>query len=264
MKKIKKNFAFEDAERTIAIYPDSPNILDYAGKALYCQNPNCPARIFIRKADKPDEAYFQASGKPAHIGDCGLSGTKGFKKEDFDEDSFHYLDALQNLEMPSVHKGSTTPNCIQNVPPAGISTKPRVLHTLKQIHTMACHIAPEDSYGGILIKDLIVDKRTLSDYKDGINGYKIVECKLHRYTNSDCERSVLMNYASKDVEPLLVKLTFEDKHLFEALLPILYHSKEEALAVIAGNFHSIKIPFGKTFIKAECTIYSKRQVALYK
>lgn len=264
MKKNKKNFAYEDKERTIPIFPDNPNILDYAGKALYCQNPNCPARMFIRKADKPEEAYFQASGKPAHIGDCGMIGAKGFKKEDYDEAAFHYLDALQALEIPCTQKAPTPTNCPPNESRSEITQSLKVLHTLKQIHTMASHMAPEDSFGDIVIKDLIVDKRTLPLYTDGIDGYKIVECKLHQYTNSGCEHSVLMNYSFEESEPQLVKLKFEDKQLFETLLPILYHSKDNALAVIAANFCKTNLPFGKTYIKSECTIYSKRQVAVYK
>lgn len=260
---MEKKLVYIDPERTIPIYPDSPNIQDYVGKALYCSNPQCRARMFIRKADKPDEAYFQASGKPPHIGDCGMSGTKEFKTGEYNEEAFHYLDALQNLEIPSVHNGPTAPNCPPNEPNPEITAGPMVLHTLKQIHTMASHMAPEDSYGDISIKDLLVDRRTLSYYAKGLNGYKIVECKLHRYINSNSEHSVVMNYSLDNTEPLFVKLNFEDKSLFQTLLPVLFCSKSAALAVISGNFHNVEIPLGKAFIKSECTIYSSKQIAVY-
>lgn len=261
-----KNYAYADEARTILVRPDSPNILDYVGKPLYCKNPNCPARMFIRKADKPEEAYFQASGKPAHIGSCGLIGNIGISKRDFDEAGFHYLDALHNLEIPPTKKGVSTTHTIVNPtvePHVEIHVRPRPLRTLKEIHKMASHVPPEDTYGDVLIRDLLVDNRTLSYYDKGFDGYKIVEAKLRRYTDTLSDSYVIMDYSFDDLVPHYVKLKFVDKHLLREQLPHLYNTKYDSLAVIAGNFKKIESQSKQFPILCECIIYSTKQIAIY-
>lgn len=257
------NYAYTDAARTQKIFANSNNIMSYKGVRCYCKNPKCNARIFIYKPEHPSTAYFKASGKPAHIGNCGIKHLS-FNQNDYDPTLFSFPNVLMDLEIPvapstkhsSTGKGTGT-----------ISSDPKPLKTLKEIYSMCTNTPINDCYNGIRISNIIADERNESNFPNGFNGYRIAECTFFRYEPST--HSILMNFTKylKGSDPLYyIQLNFNDNDLYDKMCARIKSTEHDTgIIVVSGNWEMIDEPSGyKLNIKSKCTINSEKQIAVIK
>ena len=204
------NYAYKDTGRTKIIYADSSDIIKYKGVRCYCKNPSCNAKMFIHNPEHPNFAYFQASGKPSHNGSCG-SIYNHFDNSKYDEKLFSFPEVLMNLES----KPSGTKPTGKSSPKKGKSTSggEKALKTIKEIYKMATNTPPNDSYNGVKIKNILADVRSYSDYKDGIDGYHLVECNFYCFDKK--EKTIIMNFPFLPNNKYYLRLCFKDEDLFK-------------------------------------------------
>ena len=248
------DYAFLDAQRTRIIYANASDIVRYKSVRCYCKNPNCNARMFIHNPEHPSSAYFQASGKPSHNGSCG-SKYHHFDRSMYNESLFRFPDALMNLESvttPSSSGGKSSST--------GTTSSLKGLKTVKEIYRMATNTPPNDEYNGTKIKDLLADIRSYTDYANGITGYRLVECNYFRYEN----KVLIMNFPFFPQNEYLLRLNFEDENLFREEKDRFFTLKHSGIIVVSGLWNTVnELYYGKT-IKAECTIYSEKQIGIIK
>lgn len=253
------NYAYKDTGRTKIIYADSSDIIKYKGVRCYCKNPSCNAKMFIHNPEHPNFAYFQASGKPSHNGSCG-SIYNHFDNSKYDEKLFSFPEVLMNLES----KPSGTKPTGKSSPKKGKSTSggEKALKTIKEIYKMATNTPPNDSYNGVKIKNILADVRSYSDYKDGIDGYHLVECNFYCFDKK--EKTIIMNFPFLPNNKYYLCLCFKDEDLFKKEYSRFYDTGHTGIIVISGLWEKKDEEYRTKTIKAECTIKSEKQIAIIK
>jgi len=93
------SIAYEDSARTKIIYADSCTINEKSTR-YYCENPDCPAHLYIRAVDSVLATHFYAPKDHPHVGWCHKEQSD-FKPTDYSEDEFNYDSALDEILSPS-------------------------------------------------------------------------------------------------------------------------------------------------------------------
>lgn len=226
------NYAFIDEARTRKIYANDDNIMKYKSVRCYCKNPNCNAKMFIYMPEHKNSAYFKASGKPGHQGACGLSPYH-FPKVNYVEEEFIFpqgLFSLLNDNGNRKHKGKT--GGANRGKQGEIELRP--LHGLKEVYAMLTNTDINDTYNNYLIRDMIADERTYPYYRNGISGYKIVECNFYKY--SDIDFTITMNYPTFPNQKRALELWFDSKELYEKMKPRIKGKNHDGIVVVFGEW----------------------------
>lgn len=224
------NYAFIDKERQRKIYASSDDIMQYKSVRCYCKNPLCDARMFVYDPEHKSLAFFKASGKPSHSGSCGIAPYH-FAKTEYVEEKFFFPEGLFPLlqatkEKGQEHGGSGTHGTEE--------TERRPLQGLKEIYSMLTNTDINDTYNGYLIKDMIADERTRSIYRNGITGYKVVECNFYKYM--DASKSITMNYPCFPNKDFSLELWFDDEELYESMKKRIKGKKHDGIVIVFGNW----------------------------
>ena len=252
------NYAYKDFARTKIIYADDLHIMNYKGIRCWCKNPKCNAHMYIVKPENPAESFFRASTAVKHTGACG-SECHYFDKSEFDESKFKFPDILKNFEHVIPSKSDLS----KKVSKRTLSSNKKPIKTIRQIYTMCTNTPINDSYGGIVIKDILADERTSFFYKNGIEGYKLVECNFYRY--DDTTFTILMNfpcYSVYRVTEYYVQLEFMDEELYKKTRTRLYDTKHNSIIAISGDWKKVNFNTSPKPTKSRCIIYSARQIAV--
>ncbi len=249
------NYAFVDEARTKKIYANDDNIMNYKSVRCYCKNPNCAARMFIYMPEHKNSAYFKASGKPGHQGACGIAPYH-FPRVNYIEEEFLFPEVLLPLlddAYDSQYKG-------RRRRPGGKSREEiesRPLRGLKEIYAMLTNIDIDDTYNNYFVRDMIADERTYNYYRNGIVGYKVVECNFYKY--SDLSRTITMNYPPFPNQNKTLELWFNSKELYEKFKPRIKGKKHDGIVVIFGEW-KIGYMDGINYV----SITSENQIAVIK
>ena len=257
------DYAYKDSARKQRIYADDIHIMNYKGIRCWCKNTKCDAHMYIVKPENPHESFFRASKKVKHSGACG-SECNHFNKNEFDESGFYFPDVLRNLEYST---STTMRTSIANTKLSSniLSENKKTVTTIRQIYTMCTNTPIDDSYGGIVIKDILADERSFYFYTNGIEGYKLVECNYYRYDRTAL--TIWMNYPCYFVYPATryyVQLEFADQELYNKMLPRIYDTKHNGIIIVSGNWKITNISKFAKPIKSKCKIYSEKQIAVIK
>lgn len=245
------NYVFLDKERTKKLYANDNNIMAYKSVRCYCKNEKCNARMFIYDPEHPNKAYFKASGNPHHNGACGYEA-KRFKITDYIEEEFVFPDTLFPLLNPIEKKEYTTTGGGNSVI-GGIERRP--IRGLKEAYYMSQSYDINDTYHGYKMRDIIADERTYKYYKDGIEGYKIVECNYYKYKEELL--TIYMNYPMFPNVKYNLILEFYDEELFEKMVLRLKGKRHDGLVIVFGEWrHDDKFSYVK--------INSEKQISVIK
>lgn len=249
------NYAFVDEARTQKIYANDDNIMQYKSVRCYCKNPNCDAKMFIYRPEHKNSAFFKASGKPGHQGACGLSPHR-FSKINYIEEDFVFPQGLFSLltdKRDGENKGRKNGN--HNGGQEKFESRP--LRGLKEVYSMLTNTDIDDTYNDYLIKDMIADERTYQYYKNGISGYKIVECNFYKY--SDAGFTITMNYPTFPNHKGHLELWFDDKELYEKMKPRIKGKNHDGIVVVFGEW-KINTKDGINYVN----LSSENQIAVIK
>ena len=249
------NYAFIDEKRTRKIYANDDNIMKYKSVRCYCKNPNCNAKMFIYMPEHKSSAYFKASGKPGHQGACRLSPYH-FSKVNYVEEEFAFPQGLFSLLNDNDNGQHREENGGTN---GGKQEKIecRPLHGLKEVYGMLTNTDINDTYNNYLIRDMIADERTYIYYRNGIMGYKIVECNFYKY--SDRTQTITMNYPPFPNQKKTLELRFDSKELYEKMKPRIKGKKHDGIVVVFGEWKN-----NTTNVINYVRITSEKQIAVIK
>lgn len=225
------NYVFLDKERTKKIYANDDNIMKFKGVRCYCKNEKCDARMFVYEPEHPSRSFFKASGKPHHTGACGFE-SKGFKITDYVEEEFVFPDTLLPLLKAIEEKDPKKPKVGGSSGFSGIER--RSLSGLKEVYYMLQSFDINDNYNGYKIRDLIADERTYKYYKNGIEGYKVVECNFYQYKPELL--TIYMNYPMFPNVKYHLILEFYDEELFKKMIKRMRGKKHDGLVVVFGEW----------------------------
>ena len=110
----------------------------------------------------------------------------------------------------------------------------RPLHGLKEVYAMLTNTDINDTYNNYLIRDMIADERTYPYYRNGISGYKIVECNFYKY--SDIGFTITMNYPTFPNQKKALELWFDSKELYEKMKPRIKGKNHDGIVVVFGEW----------------------------
>lgn len=98
-------YAYKDAMRRDIIYAANA-VKEDRNKRFYCPNPNCTAQLYICAVDGSKRAYFRATKKQfPHVPMCSFaSNTEEFEADQFDEKTFVFDNAMDNLCIETVEQ----------------------------------------------------------------------------------------------------------------------------------------------------------------
>lgn len=249
------NYAFIDEARTQKIYANDDNIMKYKSVRCYCKNPKCDAKMFIYMPEHKNSAYFKASGKPGHQGACGLSPYH-FPKVNYIEEEFVFpqgLFSLLNDKREGQHKGGK--DGTGGGKQGEIERRP--LRGLKEVYAMLTNTDIDDTYNNYLIRDMIADERTLQYYRNGIRGYKVVECNFYKYFDEGL--TITMNYPPFPNRKKSLELWFESKELYEKMKPRIKGKNHDGIVVVFGEWK-----ISTTDVINYVSISSEKQIAVIK
>jgi len=243
------SIAYEDSARTKIIYADSCTIKD-KNTRYYCENPDCPAHLYIRAVDSVLATHFYAPKDHPHVGWCHKENSD-FKPTDYSEDEFNYDSALDEILSPS-KKSSKTPTTPGHN--TGDGNK-RGLSKTAQIYTMCKYYRPENSYNGTAIWKMLFDVRSNYLLTKGLFGKHLIECVFCKYEDSN--QLIYFNYPLNKLLPNQYKLRIhiKDTDLYYKLRKKTYN-KDNLPIVIAGDWNKYATD------SFECEVKSGKQIYL--
>ncbi|MCM1494232.1 MAG: hypothetical protein NC089_00350 [Bacteroides sp.] len=235
------------------VYADDSTIKDINGP-FYCCTEGCNAKMIL-VGGGTGHAYFRSKDIKEHTSSSCIKCSIRFNSDNYDEERFDLNFAFESMlglnhSIKDVQRGNSGANNTE----VGKKRKIRI-HTLPALYSMCISKNKTDYYKGIQIDDILVDNENYEKYKNGINGYKIVEVsKYHKVEN---EFAFIMNYPAdnRGLESW-VKISFKNAKLFWKHYNNLKTSNHIEPIVIAGNW--ISCPNNKDY-QSECQITSKNQ-----
>ena len=243
------SIAYEDSARTKIIYADSCTIKD-RNTRYYCENPDCPAHLYLRAFNSVLTAHFCATKDHPHVGWCHKR-RPDFKPTDYSESDFNYDNAIDAILSPSKKSGKTSTTLEQNTGDG----KKRGLSKTAQIYTMCKHYRPENSYNSIKIWQMLFDVRCNYLLTKGLFGKHLIECTFFRYDNSG--QLIYFDYPLNKSLPnqYRLRIHISETDLYYKLRKKIYN-KDNLPIVIVGDW-------GKYAADAfECEVKSGKQIYL--
>lgn len=243
------SIAYEDSTRTQIVYADSCTIKD-KNTRYYCENPDCPAHIYIRAFDSVLATHFYATIDHPHVGWCHKKRSD-FKPTDYNEDDFNYDSALDKILSPSKKSSKTQTTPGHNT---GDGNK-RGLSKTAQIYNMCKYHRPEKSYSGIVIWWMLFDVRSNYLLTNGLFGKHLIECVYYKYVTS--EKHIYFKYPLNKSLPnqYHLRIHIEDTDLYYKLLKKIYNTDNLPI-VIAGDWNKYATD------SFECEVKSGKQIYL--
>lgn len=232
--------------------------IDKINDTFTCCTPNCNARMTLCKAGQ-DDAYFRSIKKSDHIGNVCIKNSIIFKESKYEESNFDLNFAFESMmgmnhSIKNIYRGTTG---TQKGTVGG--NKNLRIHTLPMLYAMCLSRGKTGSYNGIKIDDLLADNENYNKYKNGIQGYKLVETS--KYYQIPNEFAFIMNYPSENYNTnSWVKILFNSENLFNKQLEKLSSSSHIEPIIIAGQWEIVSTQK----YHSECTIYSDNQIYFAK
>ncbi|MFT8460516.1 MAG: hypothetical protein ABF741_00010 [Liquorilactobacillus ghanensis] len=242
-------YVYKDSLRTIEFHAEDALKQD-VGIRYYCPNPKCDAHMYLCGVDGLSTAYFSANRHSfPHIENCDFGSSNSFKPNNFDESSFDFKFAIENMLSP---RASTKEKKIPNTHKIGKS-KLKPLRTIRQIYDMCISHSCTQKYNNQIIGQMLLDDRSEYMYPKGVFGYRIIKAKTKRgsFYNTEEQEFYLVAPSSKKYEFVL---QVQDNELFRLLRDSFYKNRDRFI-IIAGDW----ISSGK-FNVFQTNINSRRQV----
>lgn len=226
-------YAYRDAGRKNIIYA-SKAVQEDRNKTFFCPNSNCNARLHICSVDGSVRAHFKAK-EVSHINGCPFSSKSfGFDPGKFDENSFSFDDAMDNIFSSSNNKQ----NKLLGVHNNGNGQK-HPIRTLKQIYSMCKSYEINSTYAGLEISDMILDDRTVHKYQNGCFGKKIIEaCVKGRIYNNNVKEVYLTSPIETKTYSFILR--FENDEIYRSIRNQVYNNQNMCF-VVAGDWDKTDI-----------------------
>lgn len=244
-------YVFTNPERTKKLYADDCTISN-KDIMYYCPTPGCPARLTIRSLTGNVNPYFSALKSYPHDKNICSSDRTQNAKTNYNVSNFS-IEALYNSIISKQRANNTGRG--RNLNPSDNDNNSEEITTpTKLYYYCKGHDIDHIVNTTIRVKDLIADSRTNFIFTKSIHGFRLVESKFNRY--SDSNKSINVIYSVNPIDRNHHKLTlnfinYEDyKKIKEKLFT---HSKDysSVFIVILGNWNNNK-----------CTIEHWKQVVL--
>lgn len=216
------NYVYTDHNKTIKLYAkncDSSNLtIKY-----YCPTPNCNARLTLRSLNGKLDPYFSALKSFPHADFCTIPSTDG-KKSEYNLSNFS-IESLYNLITSTNRTASDSGNKKTTTRSKGKSESDSINTTSKLYYFCKGHDVNYTVTNQIKVRDLIADSRTNYLFTKGIFGYRLVECKFHRYF--DLNHTIELDYP---IDPSLknkhkLKIQFEKDKDYDKILSKIFVDK---------------------------------------
>ncbi len=247
-------YAYRDALRKEIIYAADAAKEDRS-KRFYCPNPNCKAHLYICAIDGSKKAYFRATKKGfPHISKCAFgSSTDEFNADEFDEASFVFDNAMENLYIVTSSQklqkmsGNHNQGAVKKHPP----------RTLRQIYLMCKSKPVTELYGDKVIGSMILDDRSEYRYPNGCFGNRIVEALPRKRLYDDDNMQLYLSAPIKSGKYSFV-LQFTDDNLYRMIRKEIYNNRDKII-IIAGRWKKSGI-----YNRFVTEVISKKQIAVIK
>lgn len=223
-----------------------------------CCTEGCTARMILVKAGT-DSAYYRSNRIIDHVSPWCVKNSIKFKPSDYDESRFDLNFAFESMlglnhSIKEISRGGTG----TRTGTVGGSKQLRI-HTLPLLYSMCLNVGKNGYYNNCLIDDILSDDENYERYKNGINGFKIVE--VSKYHKVQGEFAFIMNYPTYNrIKSSWVKIEFEDKELFWSQYNKLKESNHIEPIIIAGEWESVD---NKEY-HSKCVIHKKTQIYYVK
>jgi hypothetical protein len=244
-------YVFTNPERTRKIYADDCTISN-KDIMYYCPTPNCPARLTIRSLTGDVNPYFSAlKSYPHDESICSSGRTQNFKAK-YNVSNFS-IEALYNSVISRQRTNNTGAG--RNQPPSANDNNSEEITTpTKLYYYCKGHDINHIVNGTIMVQDLIADSRTNFIFTKNIHGFKLVESKFNRYSDSNKSINVIYSVNPLDRNHHKLTLNFTKPEDYNKIKKKLFtHSKDysSVFIVTLGNWNN-----------NECTIDHWKQVVL--
>lgn len=227
------------------------------GQRFKCCTEGCPAIMVLYSASQTRAAHFKSKDKKQHISVKCVRNSITFNQSEYDESKFDLNFAFDSMmgNTSHINRGNTG----SRRGSVGGSKHLRIC-TLPVLYAMCISRNKNDTYNGILINDLLVDAENSEEYKEGIEGYKIVETSYYHKIKD--EFALRMNYPinNRGINSW-VKISFNDRKLFWEQYDKLKDSMHIEPIIIAGDWKKVD---DNSKYHSECIIYNEKQIHYVK
>ena len=133
------------------------------------------------------------------------------------------------------------------------------IHSLSALYRMCLSKEKSDSYNGVPIDEILVDVENAEKYKNGIEGYRIVETSTDYKIKG--EYAFIMSYPADKSGNSKVKIIFDNKKAFWRQYYKLTDSERTLPIIIAGDW---KLTPNETEFQSQCIIHRTGQIHYVK
>ncbi len=169
-------------------------------QCFYCSTTGCDARMML-VSRMTEHAHFRSYHIRDHKFDQCIVKSLSFDSSKYSEKSFNLNDAIKHIvgsDNPlNIHKRNNSVLYHSSTKHSTIGgTQDMPIHTLKELYAQCLDTGIKGTYAGICINDILACRHNFNIYRNGFEGFKIVEVTYYKKVYN--EPALLFNYPYYD------------------------------------------------------------------